>query len=128
MQRTSVKKPPLQGATMTPACAASVNFVDIPDTIQKSGGGVYLIALSKPIGNDKHRAQFYVGWAKNIYKRIKQHKNGSKHSAAFTRAAIQAGCEIHCVRVWLGETRDFERRLKRRKNHKRLVPKEVKAV
>jgi hypothetical protein len=96
----------------------------VPVALQKSGGGVYLLEFSKPIGSTKHSARYYIGWAKDsIYKRVQQHRKATERSAAITRAAVRDGAKLKVVRVWLGETRDFERKLKNRKNHKALVPK-----
>lgn len=48
----------------------------------------YLIELSRPLGNEKHQARYYLGSCANLKKRFQQHLQGS--GAAFTRAAIAA--------------------------------------
>ena len=38
--------------------------------------GVYLIRLDQPLGNEKHKASYYLGSSSNIKKRFIKHKNG----------------------------------------------------
>lgn len=78
---------------------------------------VYLIHLD---AHYKH-ARHYIGWAKgSAESRLKLHLagNGSK----FLRAVNAAGIGYHIARVWIGEDRNFERRMKNRKNSKHLCP------
>ncbi|MEH1826739.1 MAG: GIY-YIG nuclease family protein [Nostoc sp.] len=49
----------------------------------------YMIELSRPLGNEKHQARYYLGSCANLKKRFQQHLQGS--GAAFTRAAIKRG-------------------------------------
>lgn len=48
-----------------------------------------MIELSRPLGNEKHQARYYLGSCANLKKRFQQHLQGS--GAAFTRAAIKRG-------------------------------------
>lgn len=58
----------------------------------------YMIELSRPLGNEKHQARYYLGSCANLKKRFQQHLQGS--GAAFTRAAIKRGIEFKIVHVW----------------------------
>lgn len=85
-------------------------------------GTIYLIHIEEPIGNPGHRngqAQHYIGWAKDLDSRLKEHRAGRG-------SAILAHCRMlrrswKCVRTWTGD-RHFERRLKNRKNAPLLCP------
>lgn len=83
----------------------------------------YLLKLSAPLGTEKHSARYYLGSCANLNKRLKQHKQGT--AAAFTRAARDRGIFFEVVRVWATETlqeaRQLERKLKKQKNHARLL-------
>ncbi|BAY35413.1 hypothetical protein NIES2107_73250 (plasmid) [Nostoc carneum NIES-2107] len=57
-----------------------------------------MIELSRPLGNEKHQARYYLGSCTNLKKIFQQHLQGS--GAAFTRAAIKRGIEFKIVHVW----------------------------
>ena len=76
-------------------------------------GIVYVLKLDAPLGNSRHRAQFYVGWAVNLDRRLKHHRNGT--GAAFTAAAAERGIGMQVVWSAPG-TRALEREIKRWKN------------
>lgn len=84
---------------------------------------VYLLRFSKSIGGKKHRAQFYLGWCKDapnhLELRLSQHRRGV--GARITAAAVAHGATLELVCTWPGYTRTDERRLKNRKNHRRLL-------
>jgi len=83
----------------------------------------YMIELSRPLGNEKHQARYYLGSCANLKKRFQQHLQGS--GAAFTRAAIERGIEFKIVHIWKTsskqEARQLEIQLKRYKNHAQLL-------
>ena len=78
--------------------------------------GVYLLHFSQPY---KHAAH-YIGFAKKINTRIMHHRNGT--GARLTQVAVEHGIELITARVWEGQSRQFERRLKKGKNSARLCP------
>lgn len=86
----------------------------------------YLLKLSKPLGNEKHSAQYYLGSCKNLEDRLQKHRSGN--GAAFLKAAKEKNITFNLIRVWhtdtLEDARLKEVQLKRRKNHKHLVLKE----
>ena len=79
--------------------------------------GVYLLCLSPGVRHARH----YIGWADDVERRVAQHVSG--RGAALTRAAVRIGCAVAHVRSWDGADRNFERRLKRRKNAAGLCPR-----
>src|SRR5689334_12209588 len=84
---------------------------------------VYLLRFSKPIGGPRHFAQYYLGWtldrAGTLDLRLSWHRRGL--GSRITRAAVLAGASLELVKTWPKGDRALERKLKRRKNHKRLV-------
>lgn len=78
--------------------------------------GVYLIHFETPY---KH-AQHYVGFAKDIAKRLAKHKSGS--GARLIQVAQDNGIEWHLARIWKEATRTDERKLKNRGSAKRYCP------
>jgi len=87
---------------------------------------VYVLKLDQPLGNEKHYAQFYVGWSKNEYtlaKRIEHHMQG--RGSKFTQAAIAKGYNVEVVLTMEGG-KDVERKIKNQHNTKRFVERELK--
>lgn len=88
----------------------------------------YLIRLDKPLGNQKHSAQYYLGSCVNLKKRFEQHLKGV--GAAFTRAAIEKGISFEIVYVWRTkskrEARQLEVKLKRQKNNRLILIRQLK--
>ena len=88
----------------------------------------YLIKLDKPLGNQKHRAQYYLGSCINLKKRFEQHLNGN--GAAFTRAAVEKGISFEIIYIWRtktkGEARQLEAKLKRQKNNRLVLIRQLK--
>lgn len=79
--------------------------------------GVYIIHFS-----DKyHRAGHYIGYSKDIEKRIANHRKG-KSGVALLNAVVRSGRQLHLVRVFKGADRGYERMLKRRKKASQLCP------
>lgn len=79
-------------------------------------GTVYLIHFDRPY----RHAQHYIGWAKDLEKRIAQHRsgNGSKLMAA----VVKKGITFEVVRTWHNVDRHFERKLKNRRCAGQLCP------
>lgn len=78
--------------------------------------GVYIIHFEPAYRHARH----YVGYADDIERRMDEHERGI--GARLTQVAREAGIELILTRIWEGEGRDFERRLKRRKNTPRYCP------
>ena len=79
-------------------------------------GTVYLIHFDDKLCH----AQHYIGWAKNVDARCAHHKNGT--GARLMAAVSDLGLPWKVVRIWENQDRNFERKLKNRKNAKLLCP------
>jgi predicted GIY-YIG superfamily endonuclease len=85
-------------------------------------GTVYLLHLHGELGNARHRASHYLGWARDVRARLRHHQSGDRaRGAAFTAAAVERGIAFEVARTWPGG-RALERRLKRRKAARALCP------
>ena len=69
--------------------------------------GVYLLHLDRKWCGGNH----YVGYARDIAERVRQHVAGT--GALYTRTAARSGISLHLVRVWPGAGKDVELRIKR---------------
>ena len=79
-------------------------------------GTVYLLHFSRPFKHACH----YLGWGKgDATKRIADHIAG--RGSNLTRHVVAAGISLKLVATWEGG-RNFERKLKNRKNSKGLCP------
>lgn len=78
--------------------------------------GCYLIHFETPL----HHARHYLGYADDIARRLRQHRAG--RGARLMAVVSEQGIDWQCVRVWVGEDRHFERRLKNRHESPRLCP------
>ena len=78
--------------------------------------GVYLICFDQPFKHARH----YLGWAKNIGQRLKEHRNG--HGARLLAVVREAEIEWRVIRVWPGETRALEARFKASHDRVSLCP------
>lgn len=81
---------------------------------------IYILKFSRPLGNHKHTASYYVGWCEDerLTDRIEEHRNG--YGAAITRAAVRIGISLTLIVSFPGN-RQLERQIKRMKNTPRLV-------
>lgn len=80
-------------------------------------GTVYLLHFDEALCH----AQHYIGWAKGSYMdRVNVHLDGN--GARIVAAAVARGIHVEVVKVWPGHDRDFERKLKNRKNARGLCP------
>ncbi len=87
-------------------------------------GVVYLLHLEGrglPVAQGRV-ARHYIGWSGSMYSlplRISHHRAGT--GASVCRAYAQVG-DLVLARIWHGETRAYERRLKRTKHAPRYCP------
>jgi hypothetical protein len=81
-------------------------------------GTCYLLHYDRPIA-DGRPAQHYLGWTRYLPARALAHLQG--RGAKITQAAHQRGIGFVIARTWPGD-RNFERRLKNRKEGPRLCP------
>lgn len=78
---------------------------------------VYLIHFSQPY----HHAQHYLGWSGyDVHARLAHHRQGQ--GARLLEVVAAHAIAFDVVRVWPGQSRWFERRLKNQNNTKRLCP------
>lgn len=82
---------------------------------------VYLLHFDQVVGNERHRAQHYIGYTDNVSRRLWQHCNGVG-KGRLVHVARERGAIISLARVWPAGGRDLEKRLKRRHEHKALCP------
>jgi predicted GIY-YIG superfamily endonuclease len=83
---------------------------------------VYLLHFDQPIGDPTKvhgQASHYLGYADRLDRRLEQHFTGK--GAKITQAVVKAGISMQLAQTWHG-SRWFERKLKNRKNAKRLCP------
>ena len=81
-------------------------------------GQVYLICFDAHY----HHAKHYIGFAQNgVDNRLERHRSGQ--GSRLLRAVMQAGINFDVVRVWNDVDRNFERKLKKRKNSKHFCPR-----
>jgi predicted GIY-YIG superfamily endonuclease len=77
---------------------------------------VYLIHMESRIAH----AQHYIGYTRNLSRRISQHANGT--GSPLLKAANHRAIKWTVVRTWAQGTRTKERYLKSQKNARRLCP------
>lgn len=81
---------------------------------------IYILKFESPLGNDKHRAQYYLGYCQpdRLGKRLAEHAKGQ--GAAITKALAQRGIGFSLVLTMPGD-RNLERRLKNWKSHSKVI-------
>lgn len=79
---------------------------------------VYLLHFERPI-SQAHTTRHYLGFAKNLDKRIRQHREGKGSRLCAVAKERSIGFEV--AQVWEGD-RTLERQLKSRKNVLRFCP------
>ncbi len=79
---------------------------------------VYLLHFDEAIGNDRHSAQHYIGYTKNVNQRMWQHSNGVGFGR-LVHVARERGITFALARVWPAGDRALEKRLKQR--HQKLL-------
>lgn len=80
-------------------------------------GITYLLHFDKKY----HHAQHYLGWTNDLPKRLREHKNGKRERCVLTHVIKNAGIKFVVVRTWDGPLA-VEKKLKRRKNNRKLCP------
>lgn len=80
---------------------------------------VYLLHFSARV-SPNHTTQHYIGAARDVERRLLQHRAG--RGSHLTRTAVERGIGITLARVWIDATFDDERRLKGLKNSPKLCP------
>jgi hypothetical protein len=84
-------------------------------------GTVYLLHFEPGLRITGNRtARHYLGWALDHEARLEQHLNG--RGSPLVAAAIAAGAQVQVARTWDEVDRNFERRLKNRREAPRLCP------
>lgn len=81
---------------------------------------VYLIHFHKPISPDSP-CQHYIGYAENVGARVMHHRKGTSAVRLF-QVAKERGIGFDVVRIWEDGDKNFERKLKNRKNSPKLCP------
>ncbi|MBP7735989.1 MAG: endonuclease [Spirochaetes bacterium] len=79
-------------------------------------GTVYLIHFNKKL----HHARHYLGYAEDVEKREKRHRSGD--GSRLLHACNLQGIKYRIVRKWENVDRNFERKLKNRKEGPKLCP------
>lgn len=102
--------------------ASSFGYTVIRDMLVPQPGTlidvVYLLHFDSPV-NDHRPARHYLGTARDLHERLRQHRTG--RGAKITAACADRGIGMSLARVWRGG-RTLERRLKNRKNAPKLCP------
>ena len=81
-------------------------------------GTVYLLHFHEKF----HHCQHYIGWTEkdDVGERMAKHAEG--RGSKLLKAVMEKKITVSLVRVWKGEDRNFERKLKNRKKSKQLCP------
>lgn len=84
-------------------------------------GTIYLLHFSRKY----HHAGHYIGFVRGntraaVEDRLERHRSGD--GARLLAVITQAGITFECVRIWENVSRDFERKLKKRKCANRMCP------
>lgn len=88
----------------------------IPEGVKVQG--LYLLHFDPRYGHAGH----YLGYAKDITRRVEEHTSCNGKSSPLVRAALGDGCEVSLVRIWPRGTRKLERRLKNQGGLSRHCP------
>jgi hypothetical protein len=80
--------------------------------------GLYLLHFEPRYRHAGH----YLGYADDIARRVLEHVTTPSKASPLVQAALAAGCRVTVSRLYLGEGRTFERKLKRRGSHARHCP------
>lgn len=84
---------------------------------------VYLLHFDRPVAEGRP-AQHYMGFADGgedaVQRRLRRHLE--KRGSRLVAAAVKRGIEVRLAFVWPEGDRDFERRLKNRKESKVFCP------
>ena len=81
-------------------------------------GYVYILHLDRPL-SERHAARHYIGWCYRLDSRMNQHLKG--RGSRFMQVARERGIGFTLAAAFPGD-RNFERKLKNRKEAPRLCP------
>lgn len=84
---------------------------------------VYILKFIDPeTGQPKkfHHAAHYCGWSEWLARRLNHHRSGS--GSLLMRAVVHSGLDFVVCRTFVGQDRNFERRIKNRKNLAKFCP------
>ena len=81
--------------------------------------GLYLLCFTPRYQHAGH----YLGYAKDIGRRVGEHTACLERSSPLVRTALRAGSTVTLTRIWIGGTRTLERRLKRQGGLSRHCPR-----
>jgi len=81
---------------------------------------VYLIHLEEKLKHSQHYLGFVDGGEDRLQSRLEYHRTGK--GSKFLKAVSEKGINFSVVRTWVDGDRNFERKLKNRKNAKHLCP------
>lgn len=84
-------------------------------------GTLYFLRFERPIGSEKHSAQFYIGYCKagrDVEERLAEHRAG--RGAKITAEVARQGIAMELVATMPGTQHD-ERALKNRHNPRKIV-------
>lgn len=101
---------------------------NVPDWVDRTQSGtVYLIHLEQPLNymtwsGKRVHGQHYLGWTKDLKRRIKEHRAGKKAASRFLAEAKRQGISWKVVRTWENATQYDEWKLKAWKHHACLCP------
>lgn len=86
---------------------------------------VYILKFHSPLGNQRHQANYYVGYCDDgtLERRLMEHRRG--RGAAITQAARLRGIGFDVVLTMPGD-RTTERRIKNQHNHGRFVERQLR--
>jgi predicted GIY-YIG superfamily endonuclease len=79
--------------------------------------GVYLLHFEPPYRHARH----YLGFSADIDRRVSEHQLGTSRQPLIS-AALNVGTNLVLTRTWEGADRNFERKLKNKKNTPKLCP------
>lgn len=81
---------------------------------------VYLLHITPRYKHARH----YIGFTidDDALRRVGEHERGTKKGSPLVRAALDAGHTVKLAAVWPGADRNFERKLKNRKNAGKFCP------
>lgn len=78
---------------------------------------VYILEFDRPM----HHAKYYIGYCNEGKLDARMHYHRSKRGARITAAAVEQGIGFNVIYTFPGADRNFERKLKNRKNTPKLV-------
>src|SRR6266545_3669366 len=88
----------------------------------KPDGFVYVHHFHEPIGNEKHKAQHYIGRAKDVDARVEAERKGGPDAPRIMQVLKERGIGFDVVQVWPGNSY-VENALKSYGTAKPLCPK-----